>query len=98
MAPGLLDELAANRGREGLASTAALIRKENHSRLVCLDQGEIDVSKKPIFDLSCGQGHPGLCRTRDALVYADALALALNLERLLTSAEEGSFIRLLKHR
>ena len=88
-----MEDLASGLGFEGLASAATAVRSRQTSRLVVQDAGAVDVSKKVHVALSCAQGHPGLCRTRDAQILDDALVLARNIERILTSQEEGRFLR-----
>jgi hypothetical protein len=44
------------------------------------------------FRLSCSEAHPGLCASKDAVIYHDAIALAKNLERALCDKHLNKFL------
>lgn len=93
MSPHLLDAVAASEGFDGLASAAVCARAANRKNLVSVDRTSIPESKRFIRHLSCAQAHPGLCATRDAPWYRDALKFAANLERTLSPDLAGHFFR-----
>ena len=66
--------------RSGIADRANRMRWGDRENCVSADKGVIPDDAVYTRRLSCGVRHPGLCFTRDAAIYANALLLARNLE------------------
>ncbi len=90
--PECLEQFLQSAGSShGVASKMPRIRWANRDAVLMEDKGLIGPTEKFDRRFSCAQAHPGLCRTKHAAYYQDALRLAWHIERGFTAADLGHY-------
>ncbi len=92
VAPDCLEQFLQSEGsRHGVAGKMPGLRLASSSAVLVEDQGLISPTKKFERRFSCTQAHPGLCRSKHAAVFPEALKLARHIEHCFTATDLGHY-------